>query len=97
IPMKKNPNLKFGIFNPRVLLAFAFCASGVLLAMIGFAAAPTPFARQELSGASPSSPVGAKYYFHGTMADDANRLAGTPSATFDFNAPTGSGDVTQTG
>jgi hypothetical protein len=36
------------------------------------------------------------YYFHGTSSDDANRLAGTPTATFDGNAPTGSSDVTQT-
>jgi hypothetical protein len=39
------------------------------------------------------------YYFHGAADpnDDANRANGTPSATFDQTAPTGSSDSTQTG
>ena len=37
-------------------------------------------------------------YFHGTASDDANRQAGTPSATFDATAPgSGAADATQTG
>jgi uncharacterized repeat protein (TIGR01451 family) len=35
--MKKNPTFQFGLFNPRVLFAFAFCSVGVLLAMLSFA------------------------------------------------------------
>jgi hypothetical protein len=38
-----------------------------------------------------------QFYFHGTAADDANRAAGTPTATFDTTAPTGTIDHTQTG
>src|SRR5206468_9952229 len=49
----------------------------------------------EVSQSTAASPL--KFYFHGGPADDANRLAGTPSATFDANAPTASSDVTQTG
>lgn len=39
------------------------------------------------------------YYFHGAggAADDANRVAGTPTATFNQSAPTGTGESTQTG
>jgi uncharacterized repeat protein (TIGR01451 family) len=35
--MRKNPTSEFGLFNPRVLLAFALCSVGVLLAMLSFA------------------------------------------------------------
>jgi uncharacterized repeat protein (TIGR01451 family) len=35
--MKKNPASEFGLFNPRVLFAFALCSVGVLLAMLSFA------------------------------------------------------------
>jgi hypothetical protein len=38
--MRKNPASQSGIFNPRVLLAFALCSVGVLLAMLSFAATP---------------------------------------------------------
>jgi hypothetical protein len=36
------------------------------------------------------------YYFHGGPADDANRIGGTPTATFDATAPTGATPSTQT-
>jgi hypothetical protein len=35
--MRKNPRSQSGLFNPRVLFAFALCSIGVLLAMLGFA------------------------------------------------------------
>src|SRR5260370_41083244 len=35
--MNKNTNSKSGIFNPRVLLAFALCSAGVSLTMVAFA------------------------------------------------------------
>src|SRR5207244_865516 len=38
--MQKNPSAQSGIFNLRVLIALALCSVGVLMAMIGFAAAP---------------------------------------------------------
>src|SRR6202040_323395 len=37
--MKKNPNSNSGIFNLRVLLAFALCSAGA--AMLSFAATPS--------------------------------------------------------
>src|SRR2546428_3791141 len=38
--MKTNPNSQSGLFNPRILLAFALCSVGTLLAMLSFAATP---------------------------------------------------------
>ena len=38
-----------------------------------------------------------RYCFHNTPTDDANRVAGNLTATFDANAPTGSSDISQTG
>src|SRR5439155_1154444 len=38
--MKKNPASQSGIFNPRILAAFALASVGVLLAMLSFAANP---------------------------------------------------------
>ncbi len=38
--MKKNPASEFGIFNLRVVVAFALCSLGVLLTMVSFAANP---------------------------------------------------------
>lgn len=35
------------------------------------------------------------YYFHGTAADQANKLAGTPTATWNTSAPAGAVPVTQ--
>jgi hypothetical protein len=46
----------------------------------------------------PTQPQSAPLYFHGTASDDANRQAGTPSATFDATAPAAAdADATQTG
>src|SRR5260370_30449138 len=38
--MKKNSAGECGVFNPRVLLSFALCSVGLLLAMFSFAATP---------------------------------------------------------
>src|SRR5207253_2516981 len=38
--MKKNPTSESGIFNPRVLLAFALCSAGVFLAISSFTGMP---------------------------------------------------------
>src|SRR5712692_6044232 len=35
--MRKNPSSTSGLFNPRILLAFAFCLAGAWLAMLTFA------------------------------------------------------------
>src|SRR5947208_13662521 len=52
--MKKKPASKSAFFNPRVLIGFAFCATGVLLALLAFALYPggNAFARQN----QPSAP-----------------------------------------
>src|SRR2546428_31583 len=40
--MEKSPGSQFGLFNPRVLLAFILCSVAVFLAALGFATTPTP-------------------------------------------------------
>src|SRR5205085_10392766 len=47
-PMKKNPISQSGRFNPRALLAFAFCSVGSLFAMLSFAATPSGVAKSKL-------------------------------------------------
>src|SRR5688500_8819960 len=85
------------LLDARILVALALCAAGIFLAMLSFAAPPPrgidTKANTSISGASSAT----THCFHGTPSDDANRLAGTPTATFDANAPTGSSGVTQTG
>src|SRR5438552_1062803 len=39
--MRKNHHPQSGIFNPRVLLAFAFCFVGAFLGLLSFAASPS--------------------------------------------------------
>ena len=38
--MKKKPASRSAFFNPRVLISFAFCSIGVLLALLAFALYP---------------------------------------------------------
>ena len=40
--MKKNRSSRSGFFRPRILLSFAFCSIGVLLALLAFAVLPRP-------------------------------------------------------
>jgi hypothetical protein len=40
---------------------------------------------------------GTTYYFNGQQTDQPNKLAGTPTATFNTTPPTGSSDILQTG
>src|SRR5438874_2119167 len=105
--MRKNTASQSGLFNPRILVAITLCSVGVGLAMFSFAGAPpSGKAYATVTNSKPlifspsanglASPA-ARYYFHGTQTDDANRVAGTPSATFDGNGPIGSNDATQTG
>jgi hypothetical protein len=51
--MKKKSASRSAFFNPRVLISFAFCAIGVLLALLAFALYPggNAFARQNQSAA----------------------------------------------
>ena len=60
---RKNSASQSGVFNSRVLLAFALCSAGVLLAMLSFAA-PTPSAAKQadtkgsfLASSQPPSPL----------------------------------------
>src|SRR5438105_11341152 len=89
--MQKNPTFRSGFLGSRILVAFTLCSGGLLLAMLSLAATSSKRSAQSTASSS------LNFYFHGSATDDANRLAGTPSATFDANAPTGSSDVTQTG
>src|SRR5205823_10073725 len=45
--MKKKPASKSAFFNPRVLISFAFCATGVLLGLLAFALYPGGNARAQ--------------------------------------------------
>src|SRR5437773_570006 len=40
--MQKKSTSESGLFNPRIFLSFVLCVTGVLLALIGFAASPPP-------------------------------------------------------
>ena len=92
--MRECLDFQSGHFHPRVLLAFALCSGGVLLALLSPGATP---AGTKKSAAGSTATPNTTYYFHGTSSDDANRLAGAPTATFNATAPTGSSDVIQTG
>src|SRR5205807_6028188 len=48
-----------------------------------------------LAGPVPAAATSA-FYFHGTAADQANKIAGSPTATFSSGPTTGSTPVTQT-
>jgi hypothetical protein len=50
--MKKNSDSKFGIFNPRVGVAFMLCLAGAMLAMFAFAA---PSATKRLAASTSTS------------------------------------------
>src|SRR5207302_5345790 len=52
IIMRKNLASQSGVFNPRVLLAFALSSVGAFLAMLSFAAPPPTEARRQTSEAS---------------------------------------------
>ena len=45
--MKKKPAFRSAFFNPRVLISFAVCAIGVLLALLAFALYPGGNARAQ--------------------------------------------------
>src|SRR2546422_10848534 len=61
--MRKNSDSQSGIFNLRVLVAFALCSVGVLLAMLSLAATPpvetTPAGKANVAASSvPLAPSG---------------------------------------
>jgi hypothetical protein len=53
--MKKNPTSQSGIFYPRAILAFAFCAVGFFLTALGFASTPTPAGWSLITSPNPSA------------------------------------------
>src|ERR1043166_2223956 len=77
--MKKNPLSQSGLFDPRVLLAFALCSAGVLLAMFSFTAvtarAPAPQA--------PSTNLSNGITFEHANLTDPERLVGEPDIYID--------------
>ena len=54
--MQKNSASQSGLFNPRVLLAFALCSAGCFLAMLSFAA-PTRSGQTSTPASPPDCPI----------------------------------------
>lgn len=89
-----------------VLLAGAALAVAATAALAPASAATKPAAvkggltqaYQATYYVKPTPPVipRTRYYFAGTAQDDANKLAGTPSATLSRTAPTSTTDIVQT-
>jgi hypothetical protein len=76
----KNANSQSGIFNPRVLVAFALCSVGVFLAMVSLAANPPGGVTRPLASShGPSLPAA------GSLRDSGKLALPTPQA------PTGPG------
>src|ERR1700730_10765245 len=88
--MKKNPTSKSGLFNPRVLLAFALCSVGVLLAMYSFAGMPSSGAKGRPSTSAPSLAGPTTNLSNGITFDHATwndpiRMVGEPDIVIDSN------------
>jgi hypothetical protein len=78
--MKENPAPPSGFFNRRVLLAFALCSVGVLLAMLSFAANPPIGMRGTFGGSTGGSIFVGNYAvpFKGNTATTAAGMALNP-------------------
>jgi hypothetical protein len=93
--MKKNPTSKSGLFNPRVLLAFALCSVGVLLAMYSFAGMPSSGAKgrsnantnvsSAASFAGPTTNLSNGITFEHATWNDPIRMVGEPDIVIDSN------------
>src|SRR5437870_4407917 len=88
--MRKYFASQSGIFNPRVLLAFALCSVGVLLAMFSFARMPSA-KMTAFSPASLDSPT--TNFSNGITFDHANlndpvRMVGEPDIAIDNHGGT---------
>jgi hypothetical protein len=91
--MKKNPTSKSGLFNPRVLLAFALCSVGVLLAMYSFAGMPSSGAKGRSSAntnvssapslGGPTTNLSNGITFDHTNWNDPIRMVGEPDIEID--------------
>ena len=83
--MRKKAFFQSGLFNPRALLAFIFCVSGLLLVMFGFRrdafertkAKAVSFARATTATATVGSPASALIFGPSTIAD-FQRVEGEP-------------------
>jgi len=75
--MRKYFASQSGVFNPRVLLAFALCSAGVLLAMFSFTAvtAPAPLA--------PTTNLSNGITFDHAIWNDPVRMVGEPDVEID--------------
>jgi hypothetical protein len=88
--MKKRTPSQSGLFNPRVLFAFALCSVGVLLAMFSLAGKPDAIAT-EFSPVSIDSPT--TNFSNGITFDHANlndpvRMVGEPDIAIDNHGGT---------
>src|ERR1700730_18105409 len=93
--MKKNPTSKSGLFNPRVLLAFALSSVGVLLAMYSLAGMPSSGAKggssantnvsSAASFAGPTTNLSNGITFDHATWNDPIRMVGEPDIVIDSN------------
>src|SRR5207249_8060144 len=79
--MKKNPASKSGLFHPRVLVAFALCSAGILLAMFTF----TRTASSVTSVAGPTTNLSNGITFDHATWNDPIRMVGEPDIVIDLN------------
>ena len=59
--MKKKPVSRSAFFNPRVLISFAFCLIGIVLALLGFGLYPSRSARAQAPAQTLQLPIYAQY------------------------------------
>jgi hypothetical protein len=76
--MQKNSPSQLGIFNPRVLLAFALCSVGAGLTMLSFAATP-PKGITNLDAKSPRDSLSVDKH-SGPLGGNAKATTRTPLA-----------------
>ena len=72
--MKKSPASESGVFNPRILLAFLLCSTGMLLAAIAFAAT-TPSSGTLTDSSGPLTFTGGPYL----VANPSSQATGVPT------------------
>lgn len=91
--MQQNPPSQSGFLNPRVLLAFALCSLGILLAMFGFAGtlssgvktkAALPVREPSALG-GPTTNLSSGITFDHATWNDPIRMVGEPDIVIDYN------------
>src|SRR3984893_10238107 len=84
--MKKNRASKSGLFNPRVLFAFALCSVGIFLAMFSLAGMPSSRPKNFSTSASvagPTTNLSNGITFDHAVWNDPVRMVGEPDIEID--------------